>query len=109
MSYVVYHMPTTLLLKTWLARNGKPYRFLKKDRYASMRAANAALTRAKKALPNLGIAWGEFTTIHAGYFEKYVEKKEVRKGVVHAAGKEFVVGVNEPWTAGPWSETYWSS
>lgn len=38
-----------------------------------------------------------------------IEKTEVRIGIVGAAGKEFTVPVNEPWTTGPWSETYWST
>lgn len=42
-------------------------------------------------------------------FKKTIEKKEIRTGIVGSAGKTFEVPVNESWTSGPWSETYWAS
>ena len=48
----------------------------------------------------------EFAIAERGHFHKNIEKTEVRHGIVHAAGKEFEVSVNTPWTSGPWSETY---
>lgn len=67
----------------------------------------AAFTRATKAGKVLAPEEWAFADYHV--FKQSIEKKEIRRGIVGAEGKEFTVGVNEPWTSGPWSETYWSS
>lgn len=106
MSFVVYDRRSTLLLH----KKNRDYN------YASRAAAAAAITRYRKnaiAEAKKGIKPQfnptDLCIIAANKFFKFIEKKEVRQGIVHADGKEFTVGVNTLWTAGPWSETYWCS
>lgn len=93
--YVVYDLETTLILN-----NPKKWGITK---YETERSARAARTRAgDREGKKYGVAeWTEFL--------QHIEHKEIRHGIVGSAGKEFLVGVNEPWTSGPWSETYWCS
>ena len=97
MSYIIYNKETTRILS---GKRGKDY-------FATESAAKSARTRILKKQPELGTA-DEFDIAEIGYFRDNIEKTEIRVGIVHAAGKEFEVGVNTPWTSGPWSETYWS-
>lgn len=97
MSHVIYNKETTKFLRIF--RNG----YWQDSIYATEGAAKAAFTRAARKdsfEPN------EFAIAERGHFHKNIEKTEVRHGIVHAAGKEFEVSVNTPWTSGPWSETY---
>lgn len=96
MSFVIYNKDTTRILrKHWY---DKPYE--------TQAAAKAGLTRAVK---KGDVKREDFDISPAKEFFEHIEKKEIRHGIVHAAGKEFEVGVNTPWTTGPWSETYWCS
>lgn len=106
MSFVVYDRESTLLLR-------------KKNRdhnYATRAAAESAITRYRKAAiaearkgvkPKFNPT--NLCIVESNKFFKFIEKTEVRHGIVNANGTEFTVGVNTPWTSGPWSETYWCS
>lgn len=99
--FVVYHKETTKLLRVLVQRSG-----WQSPIYPSMGQAKAALTRAV----NKGLVKREdYAIAEADAFYKTIEKKETRHGIAACEGKEYVVGVNEPWTTGPWSETYWST
>lgn len=100
MSYVIYHKETTKIVR--VMRNG----FWQDARFETERAAKAGLTRLVKT--------GKFNVSECaiaefGAFRSSIEKTEVRKGIVSAAGQEFEVPVNTPWSSGPWSEAYWSN
>lgn len=95
-TYVIYDKETTLLLN-----ERKSYSHYA---YDSVGAAKAAITRmvkkSKVTRDRVDIADRET-------FFATIEKKEIRHGVISADGKEFTVGVNTPWSSGPWSESYW--
>ena len=97
MSYVIYEVESTRYLCR-LAKKGNA-----REYYETERSAKGALTRTCKLNPDLDP--DTFRICPAPMFN-VIEKKEVRKGIVHAEGKEFTVGVNTPWTSGPWAETY---
>ncbi len=102
MAYVVYHHKTTRLLH--LTRDMP-------TSYKSKGAARAALTRAArsgKMTEKMGNEHDYRISELQEFYDK-IELKETRHGIVGSEGKEFHVGVNTPWTSGPWSETYWSS
>lgn len=100
MSYVIYHKNTTKIVR--IIRNGG----YQDARFETLRAARAGLTRlAKKS----GFTVSEYDIAELGEFRSKIEKTEVRHGVGPAHGKQFTVPVNESWTSGPWSETYWCS
>lgn len=104
MSYVIYHKETTVLLDTGKSAYN--------NSFETEAAAKAALTRAVKKAIRKGkdpINKDDYVIADSKTFHETIEKKETRRGVAMAHGKEFVVGVNTPWTSGPWSETYWSS
>lgn len=101
MSYVIYNKETTKLF-TVRARSAGMW----KDRWESKGAATRAFNSAVK---DEKIREDEYAIAESSDFFSNIEKTEIRKGIVHAAGKEFEVGVNTPWTSGPWSETYWCS
>ena len=101
MSYVIYHTESTHFLCR-LAKKGKT-----RELYGTERAAKAAITRAVRENPELVKA--DFSIADNAAFHNGIEKFEIRKGIVSSAGKEFNVGVNTPWTSGPWSEHYHSS
>ena len=97
MSYVIYEVESTrYLCRPAKKGNAREY-------YETERSAKGALTRTCKLNPDLDP--DTFRICPAPMFN-VIEKKEVRKGIVHAEGKEFTVGVNTPWTSGPWAETY---
>jgi len=96
MSYVIYNKETTLILS---AKRGKDY-------FATERAAKGARTKILNAHPEYGTS-DDFDIAEARDFYDNIEKKEIRHGIVHCQGKTYEVGVNTPWTSGPWSETYW--
>jgi hypothetical protein len=101
MSFVIYHIDTTKFLRI----HTKKYAGAVTTEYATRTAALAALAReAKKGKINtLEYAIADKATFHAE-----IEKKEIRHGVAMCAGKEYEVGVNTPWSSGPWSEAYFS-
>jgi len=101
MSYVIYNVDTTIIATE---KNRKLYSY---DSFTTESAAKAALTRMVKKgkIKNRD----EYAISEVIYFHNNIEKKETRKGIGPADGKTFTVGVNTPWTSGPWSETYWSS
>jgi hypothetical protein len=105
MSYVVYHKETTHFLRIF--RHGCWTNAI----FDTEGAAKACLTREAKK-PATGnrdkINKDDYGILPREEFDK-IEKSEVRHGIVGAQGKEFTVKVNEEWTTGPWSETYWSS
>ncbi len=92
MSYVIYNKATTVLLT--------------KNHYETERAAKAGLTREAK---KQAILTSDYDIADSKTFYDTIELKETRHGIAGSTGKEFEVGVNTPWTSGPWSETYWSS
>lgn len=106
--FVIYNKETTLI---------QP----KRDRrFATERAAKAFLTRmineAERShsvairaghTPTPCMTKDEYGIAELAHFVDSIEKKEVRKGIVGAAGQEFTVGVNTSWSSGPWSENYW--
>lgn len=105
MAFVIYHKETTKLLKASTTAD---------NRFVTERAAKAALTRAVKASPydadtGRGVRREDYEIADANYFFLRIERKEIRHGVGPAHGKEFECGVNDSWTSGPWSESYWSS
>ena len=104
MTYVVYNKDTTRLLHFYDLGLDKEY-------FATEAAAKGALTRAMKntKIVEAALTKDDFRIADRNRFFESIERKEVRKGVVHAAGQDFEVGVNTPWTSGPWSETYFSS
>jgi len=92
MQYVLFHIESTLIV----------------GRYKTEGAAKAAATRLSK-LPESDkrrIVLEDHSVMTIEEFQA-IEKQEVRHGIVHCEGKEYTVGVNTPWTSGPWSETYW--
>lgn len=99
MSFVAYNKETTVLLRKDLRGSGSPY-------FDTAAAAKAAITRAAKKRE---IVANDYAVIDAKTFFDTIEKKEIRVGIVGSDSKEFEVGVNTPWTSGPWSETYWCS
>lgn len=94
MTYVVYNAVTTLLH----GRDSYSYKTYKTE---------AAAKAAVKRLSNKGVLDMRYAEVK--HFFANIEKKEIRHGIVHSEGAEFEVGVNTPWTSGPWSETYWCS
>jgi hypothetical protein len=94
MSYVIYHIDTTIL---FYAKGKRWYN----NRYASEPAAKAALTRELKAgrMKNLAIA--DVLTFH-----NTIEKKVTKRNLM--GGGEFECAVNEPACTDPSTETYWS-
>jgi hypothetical protein len=98
MSYVIFHKDTTKIVR--IMRNG----YWQDARFETERAAKSGLTRLVK---KTGIDADEHAIAEYNEFRNNVEKTETRKGIVGAAGKDFVVGVNTPWSSGPWSESYW--
>ena len=106
--FVIYNIHTTKLLHNHVgARKASEW-------YKTVSAAKAAITRAlKKTVSDghIGIALStsDFAIADRDEFFNTIEKKEKRQGIVHAKGTEFEVGVNTPWTSGPWSETYFAS
>ena len=102
--FVIYHKETTKLLRVKS----------RKERFETEAAAKAALTRRANAQASFhrglpAINKEDYAIAEAAEFFKSIEKKEIRKGIIHSAGAEFEVGVNTPWTSGPWSETYFNS
>jgi len=127
MSFVIFHKETTRYLRT--IRQG----YWADAVYEREQDAKAGLTIAKRKIKSKleklskskVVTYGrdeqikklnaELAALESDYeilpmdeFKK-IEKTEVRHGIVAAAGKEFNVPVNTPWTSGPWSETYWCS
>lgn len=98
MSFVIYHKETTVYLNV----RGRIYN----PAYETLAAAKAALTRAVKKGE---VKREDYDISPLEEFRKFIEKKEIRRGIAGSDGKEFEVSVNTPWTSGPWSETYWSS
>lgn len=98
MSYVIYHKETTKIV---VKKSAYDYA------YATMAAAKAAMTR--KAKQDCWFDASLHAIMETKEFFATVEKKEIRKGIAGSTGRDFEVGVNTPWTSGPWSETYWSS
>lgn len=96
MGYLVYNKDTTLILEG----------AQRQRTFATEAAAKANRTRQCKA-KNLNA--DDYLIADTDTFYATIEKKEIRHGIVGAEGKEFEVGVNERWTTGPWSETYWCS
>jgi hypothetical protein len=96
-NYVIYEKTSTKIVS--ILRKGR----WDLAEFATSGAAKAGFTRLHKAgkiHPDTHAIAGR------GEFAK-IEKTEVRKGIVGSAGKDFVVGVNTPWSSGPWSESYW--
>lgn len=94
-SFVIYHKETTVYLKN---------RITDGNGFASEAAAKGVLTRCV----NQGFCKREdYAIAEARKFHDEIEKKETRHGIVGSEGAEFVVGVNTPWSSGPWSESYW--
>jgi hypothetical protein len=100
MSYVIYHKETTKIV----SKKGQysPY-----TGYATEAAAKAAMTRMSNQDRSFNPKLHAIAEV--SYFKDNIEKKETRHGIAGSDGKEFEVGVNTPWTSGPWSETYWSA
>jgi hypothetical protein len=92
-NYVIYHIETTQILHRDTWRPG----------YATEYAAKAALTRAVKK----GLDRSQYAICEASKFYGTIEKKVTRTNLM--SGQPYEVGVNEPWTTQPCSETYWSS
>jgi len=105
MSYVIYHVETTKVLRSPAGGVG-----CYKEAYATERAAKAALTRAvTKGKITEKEANEDYRIDETGHFREYIEKKEKRSGAGPAFGETFEVAVNTPWSSGPWSDAYWSS
>ena len=92
MSYVVYNIETTYILK---GRNGK-------ETYLSEAAAYAALTRAKKAP---GFKVREYAIAESSYFHEKIEKQVERTNMM--TGKKFKQPINTPRCCDPSTELYW--
>jgi hypothetical protein len=101
MSYVIYNRYSTLILR----RQGNGVGCYKYH-FDTEKAAKSYLTRM---VNSGGIDRNSYDIAETNHFHANIEKKEIRRGIVHSEGKEFEVGVNTPWTSGPWSETYWCS
>ncbi len=98
--FVIYHKETTKFLRIFRRRY-----WLDACTFDREQDAKACLTRESRKTRSLG----EYTIAELDHFVKNIEKKEIRHGVGPCLGKEYEVGVNTPWTSGPWSETYFSS
>jgi hypothetical protein len=91
MSCVLYNVETTKLV---------PAKGYYNFNYKTAAAAKAARTRN-------GLDKNLYSVAEAEYFYSNIEKKETRINLM--SRKEFVVGVNSPYSTCPSSETYWSS
>jgi hypothetical protein len=91
--FVIFHKETTLLIG-------------RKEGYANRRVAMQSLTRE---CTKRNVDPAAYDVCDAKVFHETIEKKETRIGIASCAGQEYEVGVNTPWTSGPWSETYWSA
>lgn len=89
MSYVIYNIESTIMHTTRK----------RKERWATIAAAKAEMTRA-------GLSSDEFAIAETGLFYSEIEKQEVVKNMM--SGKEVVQGVNTPSYLDPSSEAYWS-
>ena len=98
MSYVIFNIETTVLLRMPSGGVG-----CYKTHYATEPAAKAAFTRALKKGKIVDAEW---TIAEAGEFHRMIEKREVRRNLM--SGKEFSQPVNTPLCCDPSSETYWS-
>lgn len=96
MAHVVYNRETTIIVSEVSGYRHKVY--------DSESTAKAAITR----MVNKGMIRREDVAIaETSVFFSTIEKKHIRKGIVHSEGRDFEVGVNTPWSSGPWSEAYW--
>lgn len=91
MACVLYNVETTKLV---------PAKGYFNYTYKTAAAAKAARTRK-------GLDANLYSVAEAQYFYAHIEKKETRINMM--SRKEFVVGVNSPYTTCPSSETYWST
>jgi hypothetical protein len=102
MSFVVYHIESTYLLKAPSGGVG-----CYKTHYETEAAAKASITRAvKKGRITEKEANEVYRIADAETFRKSIEKQEIRKNLM--SGKEFSQPVNTPLCCDPSSETYWS-
>ena len=108
--YYIYEKSTTYII-------GKPdsngvARPDHRQRYKTMAAAKAGLTRIAKAEGLLktdpNYAEYRYAIAEAAYFHKTIEKKVKRKVLEGFGGKEFMEPVNTPNYMSPSSESYWS-
>lgn len=100
MSYVIYNKETTKIVRVIKTT------YWQDAEYKTEAAAKAGFTRMEKKGK---VNRKDYAIAERGYFSENIEKTEVRYGVAMAHGQKFVVGVNTPWSAGPWSEAYWSA
>ena len=94
MSYVVYHVETTYLLK---GNKGK-------ETFATLTAAKSALTRATKTDPT--VVPTDYAISETIFFHEKIEKWVTKKNLM--SGKPFKQPVNTPRCCDPSSELYWS-
>ena len=94
MSFVIYHIETTKILrKRWY---DKPYK--------TEAAAKAGLTRFLDKDPSLKRS--DYAIADSLNFHKHIEKKVIKNNLI--SGKPFEIAVNEPACTDPSTETYWS-
>jgi len=99
MSYVIYNVETTKLLRVKSGGVG-----CYKETFASIGAAKAAMTRALKK-GNLTV-FVDYAIAETGEFRAKIEKTETVRSLMN--GKEIVQSVNTPRCCDPSSELYWT-
>jgi hypothetical protein len=85
MSYIVYHISSTVKLKEF-------------ETAAGARRSATAMNRNAGAV--------EYTVAHFTYYDTFVVTKKTVKNLM--TGKDVEIDSNTPWCCNPASETYWS-
>ncbi len=85
MSYIVYHINSTVKLKEFTTAAGA-------KRSATAMNRNAGTT--------------EYASAHSSYYDIFVVTKKTVKNLM--TGKDVEIDSNTPWCCNPASETYWS-
>ena len=96
--FVIYHRDTTRFLSGMT-------RALDKDKFASLAAAKAALTRTAKKDPKINR--DDFLVAEYDQFHSTIEKTEMVTNIM--TGSQVPERVNTPWHCSVQSESYWSA
>ena len=100
MSFVIYNPETTYILRIVARHLGAGMR---KEVYATERAAKAALTRYHAKHPEDNV---DYKISDSATFHQFIEKRVVKNNLI--GGGEFEQALNTPLCLDPSSETYHS-
>lgn len=108
--YYIYEKTSTFIMGKMNTRTGE-VRPDHRQRYKTMAAAKAALTRMSKRYRALQLESANdpefrYAIAEASYFHKSIEKTRTRTSLL--SGKPYTETVNTPAHMSPATETYWS-